>query len=43
MAGRTTLHIYWEDGMTIELRYFPSERAAKNYVKANGCVNYMIE
>lgn len=33
MAGRNkiTLHTYWEDGATVELRYFPTKKAAKNY------------
>lgn len=31
MAGRNkiTLHTYWEDGATVELRYFPTKKAAK--------------
>lgn len=45
MAGRdkNTLHIYWEDGITIEYRYFPNKKAAEQYAKDNGCVNYMID
>lgn len=38
-----TLHIYWDDNATIELRYFPTKEAAKNYAKANGCANYLID
>ena len=38
-----TLHIYWDDGVTIENRYFPSKDAAKSYAKSNGVVNYMID
>ena len=38
-----TLHIYWDDGVTIENRYFPSKNAAKSYAKGNGIVNYMID
>lgn len=38
-----TLHIYWDDDVTVELRYFPSDKAAKKYAKDNGCVNYMID
>jgi hypothetical protein len=40
---KSTLHIYWDDDVTIELRYFSSEKAAKKYAKDNGCVNYMID
>lgn len=40
---KSTLHIYWDDDVTIELRYFPSKKAAKKYAKDNGCVNYMID
>jgi len=45
MVGRnkSTLHIYWEDGVTIEWRYFPSKKAAEQYAKHNGCVDYMID
>ena len=39
---RTELKIYWEDGVTIECRYFPSIRQAKQYVKRNGIANYKI-
>jgi hypothetical protein len=40
---KTTLKIYWEDGATIEQRYFPSIRSTKQYVKDNGIDNYQIE
>lgn len=45
MAGRNkiTLHIYWEDGATVELRYFPTKKAAKKYATKNGCTNYIID
>ena len=43
MAGKVTLHIYWGDGATIELRYFPTEDRAKQYAKRNGIVDYMID
>jgi hypothetical protein len=45
MVGRNriTLHIYWEDGVTIELRYFPTKKAAKTYAAKNDCVNYLID
>lgn len=38
MAGRNkiALHTYWEDGATVELRYFPTKKAAKNYKSLNG-------
>lgn len=38
----STLKIYWEDGVTIENRYFPSKSAAKEYAIKNGCTNYEI-
>lgn len=43
MAGKVTLHIYWGDGATIELRYFPTDKKAKEYTKRNGIVDYMID
>jgi hypothetical protein len=45
MVGRNkiTLHIYWEDGITIELRYFSTDEAAETYAAKNGCVNYLID
>ena len=36
------LKIYWEDGVTIECRYFSTYRAAKEYAEREGCVNYKI-
>ena len=41
--SRVTLHIYWGDGATIELRYFPTEKRAKEYAKRNGILDYMID
>lgn len=38
-----TLHIYWDDDVTIELRYFPSRKKAMQYVKTNGITNYEID
>lgn len=38
-----TLHIYWCDDATVELRYFTSEDAAESYAKDNGIVDYMID
>lgn len=43
MASKVTLHIYWSDGATIELRYFPTDKMAKEHVKRNGIVDYMID
>lgn len=45
MVGRNkiTLHIYWDDGVTIELRYFPTKKAAKTYAAKNGCIRYFID
>lgn len=37
------LKIYWEDGITIEQRYFRSISAAQFYATANGCSNYKID
>lgn len=42
-AIKSTLKIYWEDDVTVELRYFPSISQAKKYVKTNGIANYIIE
>lgn len=41
--GKYTLHIYWSDGVTIELRYFYTENAAREYVERNGIVDYLID
>jgi hypothetical protein len=40
---RTELHIEWDDGVTIEVRYFPSIRKTKKYIKQNGVIKYRIE
>ena len=40
---QVTLHIYWDDDVTIELRYFHTKKAAERYAKYNGCVNYKID
>lgn len=40
--GKYTLHIYWGDGVTIKCRDFNTENAAREYVKNNGIVNYLI-
>lgn len=41
--AKSTLHIYWDDDVTVELRDFPTEKAAKEYAEANGYTNYMID
>ena len=40
---KITLHIYWDDDVTVECRDFPSKKAAKKYAKDNGCINYKID
>ena len=40
--GKYELHIYWDDGVTIESRYFDTTKDAESYAKANGIVNYKI-
>ena len=40
--GKYKLHIYWEDGVTIECRYFPTKKMAEEYAKGNGISNYKI-
>lgn len=40
---QVTLHHYWNDDATIELRYFPSDEMAKKFAKDNGYVNYVID
>ena len=39
---KTELHIEWEDDATIEIRYFPSIRQAKNYIKRYKPSNYTL-
>lgn len=36
------LKIYWEDGCTIECRYFTSKKKAREYADDNGVVDYVI-
>lgn len=37
------LHIYWDDGVTIECRYFNTKKKdAMEYVKNNGITNYQL-
>lgn len=33
---------YWDDGVTIECRYFPTKKSAKDFAIANGYTNYKI-
>ena len=40
--GRYELKIYWEDGVTVECRYFITEEDAQDYVKQNGVEDYVI-
>lgn len=40
---KSTLHIYWDDDVTVEQREFPSKDAAESYAKDNGIVDYMID
>ena len=40
---RTELNIYWDDGVTIATKYFPSIRKAKKYIKYEGIENYRLE
>lgn len=39
---KTELHIEWDDDVTVEIRYFPSIRSAKKYIKRNGLTNYTL-
>lgn len=46
MAGSDkgcTLKIYWEDGITVELRDFPSIEEAQDYVERNDIWDFVIE
>ena len=36
------LHIYWEDGVTIECRYFYTKKEAEAYAESEGITNYKI-
>lgn len=40
--GRYELKIYWEDGVTVECRYFLSIEDAKYYAERNGICDFMI-
>ena len=39
---KITLHIYWDDDVTIECRYFQTEKQAMKYVKRHGIIKYRI-
>lgn len=41
-SGKWELKHYWEDGCTIECRYFGTKKAAKEFAKSEGYVNYKI-
>jgi len=43
MKQKVALHIYWDDDVTIECRYFPTKKKAEKYAKDNGCSNYLID
>jgi hypothetical protein len=42
-GGKVELHIYWDDNVTIECRYFDTEKEAEWYVKEHGIENYKID
>lgn len=37
------LHHYWDDGVTIECREFPTKKMAKQFAVDNGYVKYIID
>lgn len=41
-SGKWELKNYWEDGCTIECRYFATKKDAKQYAINEGYVNYKI-
>ena len=43
MKKNYELKIYWDDGVTIECRYFPTKKEAKKYAEDNGIEDYCIE
>lgn len=43
MTGKYELKNYWEDGITVECRYFPTQDEAEKFAKDNGYDNYVIE
>ena len=42
MTTDFVLHIYWDDGVTIECRYFHHYEDAFQYAKDNGIEHYKI-
>lgn len=40
---RKVLKIYWDDDVTVEQRYFDTQKDAEDYVKREGIINYAIE
>ena len=40
--GKYELKIYWDDGITVECRYFMTVEDAQDYVEQNGAENYII-
>lgn len=42
MIRNYELHIYWEDGCTVECRYFSTKKEALTYAKVNGIPSYRI-
>jgi len=40
--GKYELHIYWDDDVTVECRYFDTTKDAESYAKTNGITNYRI-
>lgn len=40
--GKYELKIYWDDGVTVECRYFLSIEDAKYYAERNGISDFVI-
>lgn len=40
--GRYELKIYWDDGITVECRYFMTVEDAQYYAEHNGVCDYVI-
>lgn len=40
--GRYELKIYWDDGITVECRYFLTVKDAQDYAEHNGVGEYII-
>lgn len=41
--GKYELKIYWDDGITVEYRYFMTVEDAEYYAERNGICDYAIE